>query len=486
MALASRQQRNCLSCCHIHTSAAAAAFNSSNSSSGSSLQRGARGQRPSRVVAAMQHASQQPHPAQQTPDLLSLPQYQPFQTPDFNPAEFTSRVLAASRTSAHAQAEELRQGVRTLESALAAAVVSHHGELLGHARRLADAEAGAADVAASVASLQAAVRRVRAEVETPYTSVRLTTRQLAALHDTAQVLRALLQRIKLTGRLRQVLETPPAQWDLAKAAKLLGEVGPPDGGDGLAGVALVADDAPFLEQAGAAVRDAAQVRCRPQSMEHWRVDRGAIARCVGRAAPSLTAQPQRMQRKSVHQSKVFQANPARAPLCVCCQAMLLEGMDAVSQAKVGSALQVFYNLGELRAAVDALITRHVSELDRAVRTALDSRHLSLSLGAVAKAGSGGGPGGARGVTMPQPGAAGSWQEKLWQGVRCVADMLVSGGVAVWHLQRVAAKKRDPISHVLFLDELCSSGGGEALTDNYWCVFVCHAPCTWMHNRPVHL
>lgn len=146
----------------------------------------------------------------------------------------------------------------------------------------------------------------------------------------------------------------------------------------------------------------------------------------------------------------------------------------MSQAKVGAALQVFFNLGELNAAVDALISRHVSDLDRAARNALDSRYLSLSLGA---GGAGApGPGGARGVALPQPGAAGSWQDKLWQGLKGVCDLFVAGGVAVWHLQRVAAKKRDPLSHALFLDELCGpaagGGGGQLLTDRYW----------WVGNR----
>ena len=143
----------------------------------------------------------------------------------------------------------------------------------------------------------------------------------------------------------------------------------------------------------------------------------------------------------------------------------------MSQAKVGAALQVFFNLGELAPAVDALIARHVHELDRTAKTALDSRHLSLSLGAAAsRSGPATGPGGARGVTLPQPGAAGTWQEKLWQGVRSMCDALVAGGVAVWHLQRVAAKKRDPLTHVLFLDDLCGtsgSGASQMLTDRYW-------------------
>ncbi|GBF91082.1 hypothetical protein Rsub_03938 [Raphidocelis subcapitata] len=344
-------------------------------------------------------------PAAAAPDaLLALPQFAPFLGGEFDAAEFTSRVLAESRTTAHAQAEELRQGVRQLEGALAAGVVARHAELLGHARRLLDAEAGAAEVALSVGSLQAAVRRVRAEVEGPYDAVRLKTRQLRALHASIELLRALLARLKLVSKLRQQLEAPPEQLDLAKAARLLADVAAASGGGVLAGVDAAAADEPFLAAAGARIREAAQ-------------------------------------------------------------AALAEGMDAMSQAKVGGALQVFFNLGELGPAVEAVIARHVAELDRAARAALDSRHLSLSVGAAGR-GAGTAPGGARGLALPQPGAAGSWQEKLWQGLKSVADALVAGGVAVWHLQRVAAKKRDPLSNTLLLDEL-TAGGGTSLTDRYW-------------------
>jgi hypothetical protein len=207
-----------------------------------------------------------PPPAGGAPDeLLSLPKYRAFQAPDFNAAEFTSSVLATSRTSAHAQAEELRQGVRQLDAALAAAVVSRHSELLGHARRLLDADAGAQEVVLSVGSLQAAVRRVRAEVEGPYVAVLLQTRQLRSLHATIELLRALLLRLKLTSKLRQQLDAPPGQLDLAKAAKLLADVAAAPGGEQLDSVALAAADAPFLEQAGTSIRDQAQVgtRCVP-------------------------------------------------------------------------------------------------------------------------------------------------------------------------------------------------------------------------------
>lgn len=43
------------------------------------------------------------------------------------------------------------------------------------------------------------------------------------------------------------------------------------------------------------------------------------------------------------------------------------------------------------------------------------------------------------------------QEGLWQGLNAFMDQLLQSTTAVWHLQRVMAKKRDPLTHVLFLD-----------------------------------
>jgi hypothetical protein len=70
--------------------------------------------------------------------------------------------------------------------------------------------------------------------------------------------------------------------------------------------------------------------------------------------------------------------------------------------------------------VDAVLSQHIHELERSFKQSLDSRHLSSMAAAAAAtaagggssataAGSGGGPGGARGLTIPAPGAAGSWQ-----------------------------------------------------------------------------
>ncbi len=52
-------------------------------------------------------------------------------------------------------------------------------------------------------------------------------------------------------------------------------------------------------------------------------------------------------------------------------------------------------------------------------------------------------------------------------LRQAFDALHSAAVAVWHLQRVLAKKRDPLSHTLFLDALESAGADSPL-EHFWC------------------
>ena len=46
------------------------------------------------------------------------------------------------------------------------------------------------------------------------------------------------------------------------------------------------------------------------------------------------------------------------------------------------------------------------------------------------------------------------------------EALHSAAVAVWHLQRVLARKRDPLSHTLFAEEVASAGAPQPL-ERFW-------------------
>lgn len=69
------------------------------------------------------------------PALLSEPRMAPFTSTRFDVATFVSKVLAGSHTTAQAQSEALKEGVRELDGALAAEVMSRNKELLTMVRR---------------------------------------------------------------------------------------------------------------------------------------------------------------------------------------------------------------------------------------------------------------------------------------------------------------------------------------------------------------
>lgn len=125
-------------------------------------------------------------------------------------------------------------------------------------------------------------------------------------------------------------------------------------------------------------------------------------------------------------------------------------MEGLNQAEVASGLQVFYNLGELRSTVDGLINKYKTQCVRAVSSALDMKAISASSGNF-------GPGGIHRSGTPQIGAGSKAKEALWQRMGNCMDQLHSVVGAVWHLQRVLSKKRDPFTHALFLDEVLQVG-----------------------------
>ena len=59
------------------------------------------------------------------------------------------------------------------------------------------------------------------------------------------------------------------------------------------------------------------------------------------------------------------------------------------------------------------------------------------------------------------------QEVLWEKLAEALTSLVTAATAAWHVQRVLAKKRDPLLHVLFLDQVAPPGT-PAPCDAFWC------------------
>ncbi|CAI7831282.1 unnamed protein product [Closterium sp. NIES-54] len=314
----------------------------------------------------------------------------------FESALAHSMAAGGKEGSSVLTAAQLGEVISALQAQVQAEVATHHDELLQQLSSLKDTEGVLSVVRAGVDSLLASVQRVRAEIADPYRAIQVKTRQLAALYDTMELLRAVIKYLKLVRKLREHLSGGVEKAELGKAGQVWQEVGAVHREAQLGGVNVVEAQHEWVAEAGQAIR------------------REAMRALEG-------------------------------------------GMEAMNQAEVGSVLQVFFNMGELRQTVDQMVAKHKGQAMRAVATGLDMKAISASMGASGGGGglggSMGGPGGAMRSGTPPMGGAPRAREALWQRLTGCLDELARVMVLTWHLQRVMAKKRDPISHVVFLDDV---------------------------------
>jgi conserved oligomeric Golgi complex subunit 5 len=128
-------------------------------------------------------------------------------------------------------------------------------------------------------------------------------------------------------------------------------------------------------------------------------------------------------------------------------AVIDRGVAESNQNDVWSGLQVYYNLGELKQAVEGLVSKYKAAGTKSVAVALDMKAISVS------AGGGSGPGGVQRSGTPQIGGSKKATEALWERMRqCMAE-LHQALSAAWQLQTVLTKKRVPFTQMLFLEEV---------------------------------
>ncbi|KAL1560540.1 Conserved oligomeric Golgi complex subunit [Salvia divinorum] len=347
-----------------------------------------------------------PHSLASSPldNFSSDPILSAFLSPDFNPTQFSSSALSSG--SAASRIEKLQEGLRLLDTQLRHEVLSRHHDLLHQLSSIKSTESSLSSLRSSISSLQSSLRRARSELSDPHRVISVQTVQLNNLHSTSLLLQNTLRTLRLIQKLRQLVDSQPdaSKWDLSKAAQLHCEILTLCNESHLSGIDVV---------------DAAL---------KWVIEMGSKIREEG-------------------------------------MKVLEKGLESLNQPEVGLGLQVFYNMGELRGAVDGLVSKYKQMGVKSVSTALDMK-------AVSGAGvyGGGGPGGVQRHGTPQIGGGVKAREALWQRMSGCMDQLHSIMLAVWHLQRVLSKKRDPFTHVLLLDEVMEDGD-PTLTDRVWDALV---------------
>uniref|UniRef100_A0A0D9ZYG7 Conserved oligomeric Golgi complex subunit 5 n=1 Tax=Oryza glumipatula TaxID=40148 RepID=A0A0D9ZYG7_9ORYZ len=145
-------------------------------------------------------------------------------------------------------------------------------------------------------------------------------------------------------------------------------------------------------------------------------------------------------------------------------AVIDRGIAESNQNDVWCGLQVYYNLGELKPAVEGLVAKYKAAGAKSVAVALDMKAISMA------AGGGGGPGGVQRSGTPQIGGSKKAAEALWDRMRQCMEELHRSVTAAWQLQTVLTKKRVPFTQMLFLEEVWQEGE-PLLTERVWDAIV---------------
>ena len=316
------------------------------------------------------------------------PTFAPFLAGSFDASSFASNALSNTQTTPTAQIDRLQQGIALLDHHLRRVVLEHREGLLRHAAKAEDIDGSVQRIGLSIKSLQSIVARIRADVVAPCQDAELKTVQLRNLQATVDLLRHITHRMKVVQRLRAEMESIQRKegdiLEVGKAARLLSDVAALEAEADLTGIDVLREDDEFVREA------------RPK-----------VRRMIDDT--------------------------------------LRRGLETLSQADVGSALQGLFNLGELRSAVMAYVEGEAGTLQRELSSCLDPRKLSA---AVSKGNVPGGEGGGvRGMVGAFQGAPTTrLQDALWQRLESQFESLWRSSIAVWHLQRVLFKKKDPLSH----------------------------------------
>uniref|UniRef100_A0A3Q2HYN3 Conserved oligomeric Golgi complex subunit 5 n=1 Tax=Equus caballus TaxID=9796 RepID=A0A3Q2HYN3_HORSE len=288
------------------------------------------------------------------------------------------------------QLAKLAQGISQLDKELHLQVVARHEDLLAQATGIESLEGVLQLMQTRIGALQGALDRMKAKIVEPYNKIVARTAQLARLQVACDLLRRIIRILYLSKRLQGQLQG--GSREITKAAQSLNELDYLSQGRDLSGIEVIENDLLFIARARLEVENQAK-------------------------------------------------------------RLLEQGVETQNPTQVGTALQVFHNLGTLKDTITSVVDGYRAALEENISSALDIKVLTQPSQSAVR----GGPGRS---TMPTPGNTAAFRASLWTNMEKLVDHICTVCGQVQHLQKILAKKRDPVSHICFIEEIVKAFEGE--------------------------
>ncbi|XP_015108822.1 conserved oligomeric Golgi complex subunit 5 [Diachasma alloeum] len=267
------------------------------------------------------------------------------------------------------QLKKLTEALEVLDTEIHKQVLANHEDLLSQVTWVEKIEGVLSIMHTHVQSLLSAVERLRSKLVEPFNRIEAQAIVLTRLHETTDLLRRVgrVQHLLHSQKLHSQISNASQSSDIIKSAKSLHELEQLMSDTDLSGLDIVADDQ--------------------------------------QAVKTLKASVQRIATHS-----------------------LTQGLQQADSSQVGTAIQVFENLGMLKKAVERTEETALGDIERVARDALDISVLSnqdVKRGAPGRA------------ALPSPGTSTNVRTRLWENLdRLFQETVYSQCVQIELLERI--------------------------------------------------
>ncbi|KAE9027859.1 hypothetical protein PR003_g12643 [Phytophthora rubi] len=296
--------------------------------------------------------------------------------------------------------ERLDGAVQRIDRVISEHIGEHHATLLGQVGSVDELQGHVTSVQSSVGQLKQSVHSLQALVREQHENLRDTIQRYRNVEQCGDIVRRVLRFQQLSDR---VLSSELNHADAASTGSAT------ENGSGLTGDARQNE----MASVALAIREM-EVLVQDESFEELSVVRAKLP-----AMRKLSANLKREVR-----------------------ATLRSGIQSLSQADVGDALQILFYLGDLATTAQASVNDVIQEVECKCSAAISEDKLVRAGGSSSN-----------GLDSSSGPSSGSIVQKsdLWKALEDVFDVIRVHALQVWNLQRVLLKMVDPASGKKYLD-----------------------------------
>ncbi|KAH8093869.1 Golgi transport complex subunit 5-domain-containing protein [Cristinia sonorae] len=383
-----------------------------------------------------------------------------FGIPDFDPNDYANAVLAGEqypsqpgkvkplKSLGRSPANEdisvaigkLNVGLDDVEKQLKNVVTTHHEELLVQASGVTELEGSLTSVRGGLNELDGSLDKLRLKIHAPYQSLQKQVHRLERLQEASEILRRTSRFVILTRR----LEVQLAEMDKAEAAeKEKDSAKKPSIKSATSSSPLSFDVEDEKERtiAKAALTIAELSALLDSNSEELAAESDSTTPSVPLTSINAVA------------AHLPHIDSARARITADMESMVINGLATLNQSLLASSLQTAHNLRVLPHLVNNLVSdlsdavegriRYAFDLSRIAKEVLPKEPATQHQSSFYKS---------RVRTEPTNVTAPQWNAALWSSLESLIEEMADCCLKVYTLEKVLKVKKDPVTHVLFLDE----------------------------------